>query len=170
MRVGPYTIYFITNYFFMAIKVRRVKRVFGFEEEKTEKYLIIPDRATVVSFEHLCDQIADTVGLHRGVVRAAIYGLVSSMKTFIRQGHAVRIDGFGTFIPTISAKSSAIEEEADVDSIRKVSLRFTPCMELKELLKGIEFEFDVTDSTNDTKEAEEGGSESDDEETGIPNP
>ena len=97
----------------MAIKVRRVKRVFGFEEEKTEKYLIIPDRATVVSFEHLCDQIADTVGLHRGVVRAAIYGLVSSMKTFIRQGHAVRIDGFGTFIPTISAKSSAIEEEAE---------------------------------------------------------
>ena len=43
-------------------------------------------------------------------------------------------------------------------------------MELKELLKGIEFEFDVTDSTNDTKEAEEGSSESDDEETGIPNP
>ena len=42
----------------MALRVRRIKKAFGFDKSKTEKYVIVPDRATVVGFEALCDQVA----------------------------------------------------------------------------------------------------------------
>lgn len=35
----------------MALRVRRIKKAFGFDKTKTEKYVIVPDRATVVGFE-----------------------------------------------------------------------------------------------------------------------
>lgn len=136
----------------MALRIRRIKKPLGIDE-KVEKYVVVPDRATVVAFEHLCDQIAETSGINKGTVSATLYGLVNSMKTFIRQGHAVRIDGFGTFIPSFSAKSSLVETEANINSIYKIRLNFRPCVELREIINNMDFEFDVVDSTNDTKAA-----------------
>ena len=95
------------------------------------------------------------------------------MKTFIKQGHAVQVDGFGTFIPSFNAKSSEVEKEANVDSIYKVKLRFLPSVELREVMQKIEFEFDVKDSTNDTQAntgtgggSEEGSGEEEEERPG----
>lgn len=98
----------------MGLRVRRVKRAFGFDKTKTEKYVIVPDRATIVSFEHLCEQVALISGINLGMVQATIFGLVRSMRTFIQQGHTVQVDGFGTFIPSFNAKSSLVEKEANI--------------------------------------------------------
>ena len=108
----------------MALRVRRIKKVFGFDKTKTEKYVIVPDRATVVGFEALCDQVAAVSGINLGMVQSVVYGLVKSMTTFIRQGHSVQVTGFGTFVPSFNAKSSLDEKEANVDSIHHVKLRF----------------------------------------------
>ena len=149
----------------MALRTRRIKKAFGFDKSKTEKYVIVPDRATVVTFEDLCEQIATVSNSNIGMVRLVLYGLVNSMKTFIRQGHSVQVDGFGTFIPSFNAKSSLIEDEANIDSITKVKLRFLPSSELRQVINSIEFEFDVTDSTNDTQEASETEPDEEEEET-----
>ena len=90
----------------MALRVRRIKKAFGFDKSKTEKYVIVPDRATVVGFEALCDQVAAVSGINLGMVQSVVYGLVKSMTTFIRQGHSVQVTGFGTFVPSFNAKSS----------------------------------------------------------------
>ena len=37
----------------MALRTRRVKRVFAYEKTNTEKYVLVPDRATTVTFENL---------------------------------------------------------------------------------------------------------------------
>lgn len=116
----------------MALKYRRVKKTFGFDKSKTEKYVVVPERATPVEFEYLCEQIALISGVNKGMVRATLYGLVSSMKTFIQQGHTVQVEGFGSFIPSFNAKSSLVEKDANAESIRKMKLRFVPCAELRE--------------------------------------
>lgn len=141
-----------------------MKRAFGFDKSKTEKYVIVPDRATIVSFEHLCEQVALISGINLGMVQATVFGLVRSMRTFIQQGHTVQVEGFGTFIPSFNAKSSLVEKEANVDSIHHVKLRFLPSAELKAAMSSMEFVFDATDSTNDSKTASgEDGSESGDD-------
>lgn len=47
----------------MGLKFRRVKRTFGFDKSKTEKYVVVPERATPVEFEYLCEQIALISGI-----------------------------------------------------------------------------------------------------------
>lgn len=143
----------------MALRIRRIKKAFGFDETKTQKYVLVPDRATVVNFEHLCDQVAQVSGINRGMVQSTLYGLVQSMKTFIRQGHSVQVAGFGTFIPSFNAKSSLVEKEVNADAIRKVKLRFIPSAELRQLLDKMEFEFDTVESTNDSQTSSGGGEE-----------
>lgn len=138
---------------FMALRVRRVKKVFGFDKTKTEKYVLVPDRATVVKFEALCSHVATVSGVNLGLVQSVLYGLGQSMTTFIREGHSVQVTGFGTFIPSFNAKSSTDEEKVNVSSILKMRLRFIPGTELKAVMDSMEFEFDVLDSTNDTKTA-----------------
>ncbi len=154
----------------MALRVRRIKKAFGFDKTKTEKYVLVPDRATVVDFEALCDQVAAVSGINLGMVQSVVYGLVKSMKTFIRQGHSVQVSGFGTFVPSFNAKSSLDEKEVNVDSIHHVKLRFLPSVELRAVMHSMDFEFDVVDSTKDSKATSEGedpgdgtGSESPDE-------
>ncbi|MBC5633189.1 hypothetical protein [Parabacteroides hominis] len=143
----------------MALRIRRIKKAFGFDETKTQKYVLVPDRATVVTFEHLCDQVVQVSSINRGMVQSTLYGLVQSMKTFIQQGHSVQVAGFGTFIPSFNAKSSLVEKDVNVDAIRKVKLRFIPSAELRQLLDNMEFEFDVVESTDDSKTSSGGGEE-----------
>ena len=143
----------------MALRIRRIKKAFGFDETKTQKYVLVPDRATVVTFEHLCDQVVQVSSINRGMVQSTLYGLVQSMKTFIQQGHSVQVAGFGTFIPSCNAKSSLVEKDVNVDAIRKVKLRFIPSAELRQLLDNMEFEFDVVESTDDSKTSSGGGEE-----------
>lgn len=140
----------------MALRVRRIKKSFGFDKTKTEKYVLVPDRATVVKFEALCDQIAMVSGVNLGLVQSVVYGLVKSMTTFIRQGHFVQVTGFGTFVPSFNAKSNVVEEEVNVSSIHKVKLRFIPSAELKTVMNSMVFEFDVVDSTSDSKTTSDG--------------
>ena len=143
----------------MALRIRRIKKAFGFDETKTQKYVLVPDRATVVTFAPLCDQVVQVSSINRGMVQSTLYGLVQSMKTFIQQGHSVQVAGFGTFIPSFNAKSSLVEKDVNVDAIRKVKLRFIPSAELRQLLDNMEFEFDVVESTDDSKTSSGGGEE-----------
>ena len=107
-------------------------------------------------FGFIREQVALVSGVNSGMVRATLYGLVRAMKTFIEQGHTVNVEGFDSFIPTFSAKSSTVEKEANVDSIRKMKLRFVPCTELREMMDGMILDFNDKDSTNDS-EASSGG-------------
>lgn len=134
----------------MALKMRRIKKSFGFDKEKVEKYVVTPDRGPVVPFKDLCEQIALVSGVNKGNVVATLDALVVSMRTYVLQGHSVRVDGLGTFVPTFNAKSSLVEKEANVDSIYRMKLRFLPCTELREMMYTIEVVFNKKDSTSDT--------------------
>ena len=52
-----------------------------------------------------------------------------------------------------------MEKDVNVDAIRKVKLRFIPSAELRQLLDNMEFEFDVVESTDDSKTSSGGGEE-----------
>lgn len=139
----------------MPLKFRRIKKAFGFDKTKTEKYVVTPDRGAVVPFKDLCEQIALVSGVNKGNVVATLDALAVSMRTYILQGHAVRVDGIGTFVPSFNAKSSLVEGEANADSIYRMKLRFLPCTELKDMMYDLEVVFNEKDSTSDTNNSTE---------------
>ena len=133
----------------MALRTRRVKRVFAYEKTNAEKYVLVPDRATTVTFENLCSVAARSTTLSPEVIQLVTNALAYAMKTFIQEGHPVQIEGIGTFTPSFSAKSQLVAEEANLSSIRSMRLNFLPAVALKEALKKMDFVFDKTDSTQD---------------------
>ena len=139
----------------MALRIRRVKTIFGYDKTKTEKYVVVPDRATVVNNEKICTLCTTFSGISVGIVQAVIQSLVQAMLTFIEEGHTVQLKGFGTFIPSFNAKSSLVEKEANVDSIHHRKIRFLPALELRAAMNKMQFVFDETDSTQDEKKASE---------------
>lgn len=138
------------------MKYRKVKKAFGFDDTKTERYVIVPDRGVPVGFEYLCEQIALLSGINEGMVRATLYGLVRAMKTYIQQGHTVNVEGLGSFIPSFNAKSSLVESEANADSIRRMKLRFVPCEELRDMMNNIHMVFNEKDSIDETSSDDDG--------------
>ena len=150
----------------MGLFVRRVKKFFGFDKEKNLNYVLVPDRGDTVTMKYICEHAALSSGVNLGMVQIVSYALVEAMKAYIQQGHAVQIDSFGKFIPTFSAKSSAVESEVNLKSVRSIRLRFAPCKELQKIVKEIELVFNAKDSTQDTKAAnqEETPSDPEDEE------
>lgn len=141
----------------MALQFRRVKKAFGFDKTKTEKYVVTPDRGVPVPFKDLCEQIALISGVNRGNVIATTDALIIAMRTYLRQGHAVRINDFGTFIPSFNAKSSLVEENANAASIYRMKLRFIPDKDLRAMMNDIEIVFNEKDSTSDSKNSNNDG-------------
>ena len=141
----------------MAIGFKRVLKTFGFDESKTEKYVVTPNRALPVSSTDLCEQVALISGKGRGEALFMVETLVKAMKTFIQQGHTVNVEGLGSFIPSFNAKSSTEKEKANADSIYRMKLRFVPCEDLRDMMNNLTL-VDCTPE-EEVKSSEESSSE-----------
>ncbi|MCD8081268.1 MAG: DNA-binding protein [Bacteroides sp.] len=121
----------------MGLKYVITKRTFGFDPEKTEKY--VPRSVTMgeVSFEKLCQNVTLICGAHRGVVQQVIAGLVDAMVRDLDDGKSVRLGEFGIFRPGVRAHSADSEEEVSAENIYRKHILFTPGKLFKRTLKEI---------------------------------
>lgn len=62
----------------MALNYEVKKRVFGFDETKTEKYVAQMKTLGVVGFKDLCDEVSKIGMAPRGVVKLVLDGLIDT--------------------------------------------------------------------------------------------
>jgi len=110
------------------------KRVFGFDETKTEKFVVTPLNAGEVSYNKLCKQIVQICGAHRGIVQLVTAGLIDAMINNLEDGKSVRLGDFGIFRPTLKTHAANSEEEANTSCIQRRRINFTPGKLFKEAL------------------------------------
>ncbi|WP_291528968.1 HU family DNA-binding protein [Bacteroides sp. UBA939] len=110
----------------MALEYVVTKRVFGFDESKTEKYVAKSVRSGQMSFSKTCARVSRICGVHRKVVDLVVSGLVDMMAEDIDDGKSVQLGEFGIFRPTIKAKSANSEEGVKASSIVRKRIVFTP--------------------------------------------
>ena len=94
----------------MALEYVVTKRVFGFDDTKTEKYVAKSVRSGQMSFSKTCAKVSRLCGVHRKVVDLVVSGLVDMMAEDIDDGKSVQLGEFGIFRPTIKAKSANTAE------------------------------------------------------------
>mgnify|MGYP001451580838 CR=1 FL=1 len=63
----------------MALEYVVTKRVFGFDDTKTEKYVAKSVRSGQMSFSKTCAKVSRLCGVHRKVVDLVVSGLVDMM-------------------------------------------------------------------------------------------
>lgn len=101
----------------MALEYVVTKRVFGFDDTKTEKYVAKSVRSGQMSFSKTCAKVSRLCGIHRKVVDLVVSGLVDMMAEDIDDGKSVQLGEFGIFRPTIKAKSADTAEGVTASNI-----------------------------------------------------
>jgi predicted histone-like DNA-binding protein len=110
----------------MALEYVVTKRVFGFDDTKTEKYVAKSVRSGQMSFSKTCAKVSRLCGIHRKVVDLVVSGLVDMMAEDIDDGKSVQLGEFGIFRPTIKAKSADTAEGVTASNIVRKRIVFTP--------------------------------------------
>lgn len=89
----------------MAIKYEVKKKVFGFDESKTEKIVAQTKVLGLVEFKDLCEEVQKVSLAPRGVVKMVIDGLIDALNMDLDKGYSVQLGDFGCFRPGLNAKS-----------------------------------------------------------------
>lgn len=92
------------------------------------------------------------------MISAVISAFKEALMTYLNEGHGVRMDGFGTFYPTVSSRSS---QEAEGVDVKRIRVAFTPCKVLRMQVNGISVTTKNT-FTKNSASAEDGNQGSDD--------
>ncbi len=134
----------------MALKYVVTKRVFGFDKEKKEKYVIKPLLTDEVKFDELCIKVSQVCGIHRTTVRVVLDGMMDTMTHDVKHGFAIRLGDFGCIRPAVRATCAEKEEELSAHNVYRRRLIFTPGRALKGVLGDMsirKFEMPDTDYT-----------------------
>ena len=110
----------------MALEYVVTKRVFGFDDSKTEKYVAKSVRSGEMSFSKTCAKVSRLCGVHRKIVDLVVSGLVEIMAEDIDDGKSVQLGEFGIFRPTIKAKSEDSADKVTASNIIRKRIVFTP--------------------------------------------
>lgn len=118
----------------MPLGYKVQKKVFGFDKNKTEKYVATAQRNHTVSYEDILQEVAKQSRLNSGEVYSAIEALIEVSITFMKQGHGVRLGDFGIFKPTFSAQSQDAADSATAESIKRKRILFHPGKKMRDFL------------------------------------
>lgn len=102
-----------------------------------------------VTLQQLAKEIADITSLGRGDVESVLTHLSEIAIRYATMGYSVSLGDLGTLTPRLSAKAVPTGEHYTADNIRKVNVRYTPSLDMKERLRAVTFE--KWDPTKDAK-------------------
>ena len=115
----------------MGLDYKVVKRSFGFDPEKTERYVATAVRGNTVSFDKIVDQISIRSGLSKAVCKVVLETLIDSAATWMLEGHGVSLGEIGYLKPAITCKSSETEGE---EKIVKKRVLFLPSRNFRDMI------------------------------------
>lgn len=93
-----------------------------------------------VTLSQLAREIADITSLGRGDVSSVLTHLSEIAIRYAKMGYSVQLGDLGTLTPRLSAKAIPTGDKYTTEHIRKVNVRYTPSLEMKEQLRGVTFE------------------------------
>lgn len=102
-----------------------------------------------VTLSQLAREIADITSLGRGDVESVLTHLSEIAIRYATMGYSVSLGDLGTLTPRLSAKAVPTGDKYTADNIRKVNVRYTPSLDMKEKLRAVTFE--KWDPTKDAK-------------------
>lgn len=138
----------------MGLQYVVAKRVFGFDKEKTVKYVAKSVGAGELDFDKLCAKVSRIIGIHRKTVDLVAAGLVDIMSEEIDDGKTVRLGDFGLFRPSFVGKCADTETGVTASNIVRKRILFSPGKAFSAMLSKMSVtkmtvpDMDYTDGSN----------------------
>lgn len=143
----------------MGLNYKVEKKAFGFDPDKTERYVATAVRGDTVSFDRVVEQISLRSGLAKPVCKAVVETLIDSAATWMLEGHGVSLGNIGYLKPAITSKSSEVEGG---EKILKKRVLFLPSKSFRDLIERMPISRIAADTgsgsaTNPTEPGGDGG-------------
>lgn len=91
---------------------------------KADKYITSPVRYSTISTEDLLKYASQNSGIPKAQMMAAFYAINQQVEQFILNGHALQLGTLGYFFLSVKTKATDTEEDAGVDAVKKLALKF----------------------------------------------
>ena len=124
----------------MAIQFVKTKRNILFGNNPGEKYVAALHRSADVSIDQLCEEISHSTTVSYPDVLAVLKAMEIHISAHIQNGAAVKFGMLGAFIPSIKATAMESAEDANANSIRRLTCRFYPSVHFRRNLAKAKYE------------------------------
>ncbi|MGN0089575.1 MAG: HU family DNA-binding protein [Alloprevotella sp.] len=138
----------------MGMKVQVEKMTLNFTKDKQEIYVARAKRGSVIDTQKLAEDVAVDTGQRPRQVALVLTSIIDTMVKWMEEGHGVRLDGFGTFLPAVKSDSDPDKEKAGVATLR---VSFMPSRELSRRVKAISYTTDGDEPSADESGTGSGG-------------
>ena len=117
----------LKNRTIMPFKVKVRKKTLYFKKDKEVVYVATADRGDQIGPDKIASFVAKASGANEAQVKAILGTMVSSVLTWIEEGHSVRLGDLGSFVPNVTCKSS---RNPDHIEIKRTKVIFYPSKEM----------------------------------------
>lgn len=136
----------------------RVKNVsMDLHKRKVEGYKLQLVNDSIIAEEEVVSYAARSAGIPESMMRACTMAIADAIRFYVINGHKVSFGKFGNFRLKVENTCVDTLEECQVDTVKRINLRFTPSTRIKELLN--EAELNKWDFLSDSASSEENQSE-----------
>ena len=117
----------------MPFRTKVKKKTLYLTKEKREVYVITADRGGGINADKIAAFVSRETGAREAQVKMILNSIVGSIITWLEEGHAVRVGDLGSFVPSVTCKSS--DDPSKVE-IKQKKLNFYPSKLLAEKIRG----------------------------------
>ncbi|GHU03534.1 hypothetical protein FACS1894147_07620 [Spirochaetia bacterium] len=123
----------------MAIKVKKIQRS-NPQNRDEKKWYYTQEKSGSVGFDEMAKAISERSSHAPSDVRSILANMVNVMPDFLKLGHTINLEGFGTFRMAVTSDGAVTPEELTTNDIHNTKLRFLPSIQLKHNLENLVFE------------------------------
>lgn len=120
---------------------------------KADKYITTPVRYSTISTEDLLKYASQNSGIPKAQMMAAFYAINQQVEQFILNGHTLQLGTLGYFFLSVKTKASDTEEDAGVDAVKRLALKFRQSKQMGVMISQ-NVQFDCLTKKGDEDDAE----------------
>lgn len=116
------------------MRYKKLKRKINNNGRIEEKYMAKIHLENPIDINEIAKKIEMQTTASEADVILVLIALEKNIKSYLSQGHCVKLGHLGSFYPTLNAKTVDTPEEITVQTIHRVSCNFIPSKELRQEL------------------------------------
>lgn len=112
----------------MTIVLKAKKQVLNIKDRKEVRYIATVDRGRVVEWDKVAEQISLCSSCNKHQIKSMMSAMAEAISGYLSEGHSVRMDDFGTFMPSV--RSTPVGRPDQVQA-NKIYVSFYPSKKLR---------------------------------------
>lgn len=108
----------------------------------TNAFVLRPVRYSTIDHETFLNYCATNSTVPRAALRASLEAFISGIEDLLLNGHSIKLEGLGTFSLSATTRARSDVNQAGMNQLCKLHIRFRPATRLKRMIKQLSFNLD----------------------------